>query len=243
MSILIELQTKKLGLMELLSMGFEVYLRNFKFILMVYLTTSLLPTVFFISLTDLQKLGLLPIGTYSILSLICNFILFFSNCIYGILISVITEHSVLGQKIKYRNLLKILLSNFMTLMCLNIKFIIIYSFRLLLLIPGLIYLVNNAYFGLAFILRDQRGKAAFAYSRHIVKGNWWKVFFFYILIFFVASGLPIILTKIFNLIPFINSFEVSLLSYTLSGIVSIGPGIGGILLFLNLDYCKSSKGE
>jgi len=101
-------------------------------------------------------------------------------------------------------------------------------------------MVNNLYCVFALILRDQRGKAAFAYSRSIVKGNWWRVFFFLFLGVFIVFGLQIILSKLLNTVPFMNDFWVSLLSQTLPQFIAIGISSGSILLFLNLDYHKSS---
>ncbi len=110
---------------------------------------------------------------------------------------------------------------------------------MLLIIPGIIYLINNQYYGLAFILRDQRGKDAFDYSRSTVEGNWWKVFFFIFISALSALGLQFILNSALTSLPFMKNFWGDLLSVILPQFIVIGINIGNIILFLNLDYQKS----
>jgi hypothetical protein len=111
---------------------------------------------------------------------------------------------------------------------------------LLFTIPVIIYLINNQYYGLAFILRDKRGTDAFHYSQSLVKNNWWRVFFFGILaILFgiINAVLQILLSKLLSLL--VVDFWADLLSQVLPQFIAIGIGVAGILLFLNLDFQKS----
>lgn len=235
MSILSELQSRKIGLIELMSMGFEVYLKNLKPILLVF-STIYLPFLI-IMLAVSFPIQNNPEGLSLVLLYLGLFVFWIVQSIYFIAISVITENYVHGRNTSYQSVVKKILASLVPLLFLGFRFGINYLLRgLLLIIPGIIYLINNQYYGLAFILRDQRGKAAFAYSRSIVKGNWWRVFFFGFLVLFIVFGLQTIFSKLLNIIPFINDFWVSLLSQTLPQFIVIGITIGSILLFLNLDF-------
>ncbi|MDJ0676828.1 MAG: hypothetical protein QNJ36_15855 [Calothrix sp. MO_167.B42] len=241
MSILNELQSRRLGLIELLSMGLELYFKNIKLFLIAY---CIILVPFGIVADTLQA--------YINLSPLLFLLWFFLILIYGTIFapayqvaaSIITENLLLGRKTQINRVMKTILSCLLPLICLNIRFSVNYFLRsLLLFIPGIIYAINNTYYSLAFILRDQKGKAAFAYSRAIVKGNWWRVFFFLFLIVFVVFGGLAIFQKFFSLIPIINSSPVLMivLPDILAGFLSVGIGIGGILLFFNLDFQKGLK--
>lgn len=238
MSILSELQSRKLGLIELLSMGFDVYLKNIKLFLITYLTII---APFAIVVDVLQAYIAIPL--FALLWYL-SFLIYLSIFPPALLValSLITENLVLSKETNFKNVIQLLLSRLLALIGLNIRFGVILFFRsLLLIIPGIIYGVNNGYYGLAFVLRDQRGRAAFAYSRSIVKGNWWKVFFFGFLNFFVLFGLLTIFNKLFSFIPIINSSAVLMLVIPdiLTGFINVAISVGVILLFLNLDYQKS----
>ncbi len=243
MSIISEIQSRKLGLIELLTIGFDVYLKNLKSILAIF-CTIVFPFIFFFYLNiNLNQNGFISTGILLILSLVFLFLLVITIFINFAAIAVITDNYIHGRKTKYKSLAKLILSRFIPLFLLGLRFNIICFLRdLLLFIPGLIYGVNNGYFALAFILRDQRGKAAFYYSRSIVKGNWWRVFFFssvfgfVSLVFSVAS--TIVLNRFLNFIPFMNDLVVSVLSLAFSALIAASCQTCAVLLFLNLEFQK-----
>lgn len=246
MSILSELQSKKLGLIELLSMGFDIFLKNIKLFLITYLTIIVpfltLVDVFAAYITDNP---LIIIDNPLIFLLFYLLFLIYLSIFYPALIvasSIITENFVLNKETNFKNVIQVVLSRLLTLINLNIRFGVNTSFRLLLLtIPGIIYSVNNGYYGLAFILRDQRGRATFAYSRSIVKGNWWKVFFLGFLNLFVILGVGRVFRKLFSFIPLVNSSTALMivLPDILAGFIAVSTLVATTLLFLNLDYQKS----
>lgn len=240
MSILSELQSRKLGLIELMSMGFDVYLKNLKPILLVFCTIYLPFLIIFSAFVISLENNSSPSGLFWILYCLSWIILTITSLIYFIAISVITENYVYGINTNYHSVIKKIFLQIFHLFFLSFRFGINYFLRaILLLIPGIIYLINNQYYGLAFILRDKRGKAAFAYSRSIVKDNWWRVFFFV----FLFGLIPIFLQRIFNqlLSIIMNSFWAYLLSQTLISFIGIGIGLGGILLFFNLEFLKNME--
>ncbi|MBD2775076.1 hypothetical protein [Iningainema tapete] len=145
----------------------------------------------------------------------------------------------MAEKPQLKIVFKRILHRILPLIGLNIRCGIIYFLRcLLLIVPGIIYIVNNGYYANALILRDQRGKAAFQYSRSLVKGNWWRVFFLNLLSFITVVGLQAIMNKILSSVIANSPILISVLSITLANLVSLGVVISGVLLFLNLDFQK-----
>ncbi|NEN89437.1 MAG: hypothetical protein F6K48_11235 [Okeania sp. SIO3H1] len=238
MSILSELKSRKLGLIELISMGFDVYLKNLKPILLLFCTISLPFSIIMSALTTEVQNS--PSGLF--LAFYYVFLIFFIlvSSIYYIAVSVITDNYVHERNTNYQSVVKKIFASLVPLFLLSFRFWINYFLRcLLLLIPGIIYLINNGYYGLAFILRDQKGEASFLYSRSIVEGNWWRVFFFSFLVGLISIGLQTVFSQFLNTIPFINPFWVSVLSETLPTFITIGISLGDILLFLNLEFQKN----
>ncbi len=235
MSILYDLQNKKLGLFELIAMGFDLYLNNFR--IFVSLLCTYLPFVIIINIIAPYALFNL-----SLLILYYSIFLFFLILVlpfYTTALAILTERFVMAEKPQLKIVFKRILHRILPLIGLNIRCGIIYFLRcLLLIVPGIIYIVNNGYYANALILRDQRGKAAFQYSRSLVKGNWWRVFFLNLLSFITVVGLQAIMNKILSSVIANSPILISVLSITLANLVSLGVVISGVLLFLNLDFQK-----
>lgn len=238
MSILSELQNKRLGLIELSAMGYSLLFKHPKTYLLVF-CTILIPFLIILQATGVM-LQENPSGLIILIFWIVFSILLFVSWIYYIAIAVITENLVYQKYDNYQNVIRKIFLNPIPLIVMTIKYGFIYMLRwFLLFIPGIIYLVNNQYYGLAYILRDQKGKAAFNYSRTIVKGNWWKVFLFLLFTIVVYSSLLILFNSILS--NFIPQFWSSLIAQTLSSFFAVGFGIGSILLFFNLEFQKSNE--
>jgi hypothetical protein len=234
MSILSDLQTRKLGLLELIAMGYNLYLKHFR--IFFGLLCIILP--FLIIFEALVKL--LPSNPILWIIPYMFFGAFYSLVVIPVFTSalaIIAEGYILGENPKLNVAIRRALHLILPLIGLNMRFFIIFYLRLLLLIvPGVIYGINNSYFILALILRDQRGKAAFQYSRSLVKGNWWKVFFFSVLIVLLAYGLQILINKNLGNVIINSPVLVSILSSIISNLAALGVGISAVLLFLNLEF-------
>ncbi|NEO42056.1 MAG: hypothetical protein F6J90_39335 [Moorea sp. SIOASIH] len=238
MSSIFQLQSRKLGLLELISMGFEVYLKNLKPILLLFCTIYL-PLLIILSALNPDNQNN-PSGLFLAFFVVVSIVVNLAGIIYIIALSLITENYLHGRDTSYQSAVQKIVSSLLPIVGLVLIFWINYLLRfLLLIIPGIVYAVNNQYYGLAFILRDQRGKEAFDYSRSIVEGNWWKVLFFIFLSGLSALGLQFILNSVLTTLPFMKNFWGDLLSVILPKFIVIGIAIGNILLFLNLDYQKS----
>ncbi len=236
MSILSDLQTKKLGLFELIAIGFDLYLKHFRSFFSL-LCVAILPFLIIFQILILNvssnSILLIPFGIFYI------FYLFVVIPVYTIAFAILTEGYILGENPQLNVVIRRILSQILPLSCLNLRFGIIVGLRLfLLIIPGVIYAINNGYCGFAFILRDQRGKAAFQYSRSLVKGNWWKVFFFNVLLNIIIFGFQAAMNKILSNVIVNSPASVTILSSTLASLFTLGVVISGVLLFLNLEFQK-----
>jgi len=232
MDILDELQARRLGFMELFSLGWLIYLKNFKSIIIAYCLTSLPFLIgyqlLFVAIQDSPSLVLL-------IFLPSIFILNVAGLAYYIAVAIITENFL--HK-KSSNPYQMIYSRLLPLFRLSLRVGVGYFLRfLLLIVPGIIYLVRNTFFGLALILRDQRGKAALDYSVTIVDGNGWFVFALTFVPLILTFLLQYLLASLLGLISS-NPILIQVLAPALSSILVIGFGISGILLFINLEYQK-----
>lgn len=240
MTILSELQNKELGLIRLISMGFDIYQKNLRSILLIFCTIYLPFLIIMSAFTyDFQdNPDLSSLGLFYVILIVAGIV----GMIFYVAASIITVNYLHGRNTSYKNVKQKILSSLFPLCWLSFIFLINYILRcFLLLIPGIIYLINNQYYILAFVLRDERGGDTFSYSRSVVEGDWWKVFFFYILNGLFAFALQFIFSISFDTIPFINEFWVYLLSQTLPSFIVIGMSIASVLLFLNMDFLKNTE--
>jgi hypothetical protein len=110
--------------------------------------------------------------------------------------------------------------------------LIIIGLSLLLVIPGIIWMVYYTFILQVVVLRGIRGKAALDYSKSLVIGRWWKIFW--------ISLVPLLIS---NVTIFVQNHLSSLLPNALSIITATGLDIFDIgfttvfttILFLNLD--------
>ena len=235
MSILSDLQTKKLGLFKLIALGYDLYLKHFRsfFILLcLMLPFSIIFQILSLNI-PLNSILFIPLSIYY------SFYIFVIIPTYVMAIFIFTEGYVLEENPQFDVVIRKILPRIIPFIGLSLRYIIGYFLRLLLFfVPGIIYSVNNGYFAIAFVLRDQRGKAAFQYSRSLVKGNWWKVFFFTMLVLTTNFGLEILTSTVLNSIITNSPILVAVLSNILTSLVLVGVGISSVLLFLNLDFQK-----
>jgi hypothetical protein len=94
-------------------------------------------------------------------------------------IAILAEKVVKRENVSVIDVLKIALSKwggaFVTILLAGV---IILAATLLLIIPGIIFSVNYVFVLLVIALRDKHGTSALAYSHDLVKGQWWRVFWY-----------------------------------------------------------------
>lgn len=237
MSHIFKLQTKKLGIFELLAMGFDLYLFKIKIFFAFFLL--FLPfLILFVSLSRYSNGNPnLLLGIMSFLSFLLY--MFAIVPLYSAILAILTESVILQDNIQLKSVFERILSRILPLFSLWIRFLVRFSLLfLLLIIPGIIYGINNGFCIQALVLRDQQGKSAFKYSQSLVKGNWWKIFSFSLVITLIVFGLMEIFTKTLSIVIPNSPILVDNISNFLSQLIILGASIGGNLLFLNLEFQK-----
>jgi hypothetical protein len=114
---------------------------------------------------------------------------------------ILIENSVLDREVSLERSLKRGAEKFMAgAIAALIAGLIIFGLSLLLVIPGIIWMYYYMFLNEAVSLRDLRGMEALRYSKHLVKGNWWNVFWILLACFCLLSivvALPTALAAIF----------------------------------------------
>ena len=230
-----ELRNKEFGIIDLIKSGWQIFQKNFFSIFVILLVISFT----FNALVFLATLALPGLsGSLYSLDLLLSLWLF-------IALQLITEHDVLDKKITAWSALKRSSSRLNSALCVSFLFAFLVILRLLLIIPGIIYIVNTAFFLHAVGLRNQGWKAALDYSRNIVKGHFWKVFFTSFSIWLTVSFFPILIFSylvgiILGLIgQGSNLFLINFIPACFADLTIFLNVIVGTVFFLNMDYRKS----
>ena len=236
MSFLSKLKDKKLGLVELISLGYHLYFKNIR----LFLGFNFIALPFIIISNIISAYSSSNLAAYFLLIFYSIFYFFVFFPFYIAAISILVEDCVLNKQIQPKNVIKRIGNRIFSLVALYVIFSFNFFVRsLLLIIPGIIYFVNNFFFDYALILRDQTGKSAFQYSRLLVKGNWWRLFFYSFIVNLTIFGTQIIVDTILNSIFVDLPLLTSILSAILLIFATFGISISGVLLFLNLEFQKS----
>lgn len=269
MNILASLQSRKVGLIQLLLMGLYVYLKNWKPILLVFSIVALPFLTFFATFPSL--LQDMTIGEILVFRFVLSFFCILPSIIYSVAIIVITINYLQGFNTSFQSILRKITTSFIPLLSLTLQFWKNYFLVCLLALPvtisplfllqhfswnydsgvflfvadyvsngaGICYSISNGYYDLAFILRNKSGQEAFDYSCSVVEDNWWRVFCFTIASSLIKRSFLEIFRQSPNFLPLSNTFFGHLLSFTIFLLIGTVIQISSILIFLNLDYRKS----
>lgn len=165
----------------------------------------------------------------------------FIGVIATLAITRITAEVLSGKPIKFSQALSMSAKRWIAAVLSDIyKGAVVTLFTFLLIIPGIIRLVQYAFVDQIVALKGLRNRDALNYSKSLVKGNWWKVFGYGIILFLIPTALG-----------FSLSFGVSLLTNNYNGIALLESvvdiiidlfysffTIGTTVLFLQLEVTK-----
>lgn len=239
-----ELRERELGIGDLLAKGSHHFGKNIKNVLLFVLVFSYLVefVIYFTPFRGGQFDGsfqsLFQVATISLMAIAFSIVSTLVGLITVMGIAVTIEESVKGNMITFKEALaksgKVLMDCWLTGI---LKFIILFLLFLLLFIPGLIWSVYYIFAIHIVVLRGKINMDALRYSKALVKGRWWKVFGYSILVGLISLGLGAVmglLSSPFTLIGLGGVFDllVGLASKIISGYFTVVTTI----LFLNLDY-------
>lgn len=115
--------------------------------------------------------------------------------------------------------------------------IIVALLSLLLIIPGIIWLVYYSFIFYVAALRNLAGKRALDYSKSLVEGQWWRVAGITLLIGFFNFVAIMVVSIPFAIIS-VNPF-FTILPNTLANIVTAYFTVTLVVFFLNEDYLQN----
>lgn len=157
---------------------------------------------------------------------------------------IVTEAAVLNQPVEVASAIKKGFSRLVpSLLTMIVATILVVIGLVFLIVPGL-YVANLLYFTLyAVVLRD-RGLDAFSYSRDLVKGQWWKIFWrstlinlWFGIIAFVLMVVSWFASLVFSVIP-LGAELVSIVEGVVSGLLAYLFIAITTIFFLNVDYVR-----
>ena len=238
-----DIGTSRYELGMIMKTGWAEFLKNFKTILPVALLIYIPVNVIlaFIPLDYLVEHFGAGRGL-NIYMKIVQLLEFFIGVLATMAIAKIIEESVLGRSISWKDAFRFSLSRWSASIGTSILGgLIILGMTLLLIIPGIIWWFYYIFLIYAIALRGLSGKTALDYSKAIVKGQWWRVFWYSIVIGIINLVVSVIIGLPFGFMP--ENIITETISGTFSDVVSMLFSVMMIIFFLNCDYLKNRTVE
>jgi len=240
--MLSDLSTRKYGFFQLLGIGWEVFTTRFTAIAVITLIVYV-PVNILLSLIPADRMiaeqGIRGFRLYmQLIRLSEGFI----GILATMAIARIVEQQVQGQDLSPTDALGSACSRWLSAIGTGIlSRLIIFGLLLLLIVPGIMWMIYYAFVDYVVILKRIGGKRALDYSKRLARGQWWRVFG--ILFGVGLLGLVCGLTLAFPFGLFGDNQMVGIVSDTLIDISGAYFQCVLILFFLNVDALKQSTVE
>jgi len=161
----------------------------------------------------------------------------FVGIIATMAIAYLIKNALEGKSVDYKTALKASLSRWLPAIGTNILLgIFLIGLLLLFIIPGLIYSVFWGFAIYAVILNNKAGKEALNYSKSIVKGRWWKTFWYFIVFTFLMFLMAFAAGGVLGFLPDRGVFVI--ISDTLIDVVFAFFTVVFTIFFINFDHTK-----
>lgn len=248
------IKNRELGIMEVLSISVNIFIKNFSAIMVV------VGILFFpISILNAMILDKLSSSTVIIMNLIESgeafenfsthapvFLSFFEN--HGlqmavlmflepvgiISVSKVTKNYVDGEPIHVKDAIGEALNCLWKVIITGIPYtFLVFVATLVFIIPGIYLGVIWTFYIYAIGLRQLNGWKALQYSKKLTEGKFWKTFLFLIVISLVTGGWDWIISSACLLLP--EHIGTDILYYTLSYITGSFAFIGMTVLYMNRE--------
>lgn len=228
------------GLGKVIALGWEQYRRHFGSIVPIFLVVYI-PVNIALSFvpTDalIEEHGYLGLKLYIRLIQLTEF---FIGVIATMALAKLIEASSLGQPITWKQALRHSLSRWGASIGTGLLAgLIILGMVLLLIVPGVIWSLYYSLFVYVVALRGLSGKKALDYSKTIVKGQWWRVFGFLLVINALDAVASIAVSVPFFFTP--DNRVLDIASDTLVDLVSALFLTMTTIFFLNNDRASFSS--
>lgn len=107
---------------------------------------------------------------------------------------------------------------------------------LLLIVPGIIFMVYFMFISMVVALREEKVGAALKYSKNLVKGQWWQLFSIWIVIDYTSYAISMTIPSLAVLLP--DLMIIQIFFDTAVIIVDILLYVMMVIFFLNTDYVR-----
>lgn len=232
------IQSRRLSIDDMFRTGWSIYRGNFKNILLVilcvYIPVNLITAILPKNLFKLMHGG----EWYLFYTNTLQIIEFLIGTIAMLAIATIVEKSLQGNPPGWGTALRHGLSRWGAMVQTGlVGGIIVALLSLLLIIPGIIWLVYYSFIFYVAALRNLAGKRALDYSKSLVEGQWWRVAGITLLIGFFNFVAIMVVSIPFAIIS-VNPF-FTILPNTLANIVTAYFTVTLVVFFLNEDYLQN----
>lgn len=227
----------KLGLGRIISLGWGEYVRCFMSILPVILIVYI-PINIGLSFVPvdsmIEQYGLRGFRMYMKIIQLSEFLI---GVLATMAIARMVEAGFLGRPCSWREAFRHALSRWGAAIGTGLLGgLIIVGMFLLLIVPGIIWSLYYTFFVIVVALRGLSGKAALDYSKSLVKGQWWRVFGYMLVINLLAFLAGAVVAVPFLFMP--ETRVINIVSDTLTDIVSALFLVMTTVFFLNNDAMK-----
>lgn len=227
-----EISEKEFGIGGILTKSWAVYCQEFKAIAMVTLPIYIPINIILYILNEY-------IGLKEYISIV-KIVEAFVGMISMMGVALIVENTIKNGncEISWREALRKAFSRWGSSVGTSmLTVLIIVGFMLLLVIPGVIWSLYYIFVMQVVILRGIAGKAALNYSKSLVKGRWWNVFWKLLVLGLINIAIGVTIGFCSVLAPDV----IGIIAETFFNIVTAFYIVGTTIIFLNLDYISQKK--
>lgn len=230
-----EIYATKYDLGRVITVGWELYRKNFG---------SILPIVLIVYIPINIGLSFVPVDYlieehglrgFNMYMKVIQLTEFFFGVVATLALARLIEAALAGQPITWQQALRHALSRWGASIGTGLLAgLIIVGMCLLLIVPGIIWGLYYSLFVYVVALRGLSGKKALDYSKSIVKGQWWRVFGYLTVIGIMGLIAGLVVVAPFFFTP--DNVILDIFSDTLTDIVSALFLVMTCVFFLNNDH-------
>lgn len=238
-----DIYEKEFGIRDVLTKAWLVYCKQFKALATMMLIVSL-PSIIinYCMIKYVAKLNHLTGSVTVVLAIVIVMIVAALINFVGVLGSIlIVEDTVKddSNEINWKTIFSTAFSKLPSYIGTNLlAAFILFGLSLLLVVPGIIWSLYYVFFTQVVFLRGIGGKDALDYSKSLVKGRWWKVFWILFVIGLIYMAMFFGIGMLSFFLP--NALKV-VFSICMYVVVFVFFIVGQTILFLNLDYLKNKN--
>ena len=232
-----DIYLRRYGLGRVIAAGWEQYRRHFRSILPIFLIVYI-PINIGLSFVPVDYLiethGLRGFRMYMKLIQLTEFLI---GVLATMSLAKLIESSLSGEPITWRAALRHAVGRWGASIGTGLLAgLIVLGMCLLLVVPGIIWSLYYSFFVYVVALRGLSGKQALDYSKGIVKGQWWRVFGYLLVIEILGAIAGIIVAAPFFFTPDNRLLDIA--SDTIADIVSALFLAMTTVFFLNNDRVR-----